>query len=535
MDPSLPERQIMVQKRTYLVGLPPELHMEIFDQLDVWDVVSVALTGRVLFSSFEYWFKHEGAARLRRAQIEAKLAGKTIDTSKQTREWELQVFWCLFRHALLTDSPLIVKYIDDHMKEIDFEEYDARIQYSDWSPWLTYSSSLVSDLWTRKRSYLCYAICQDAPTVASWLLRKKSWKIFDKNLESRKVKEICWAIRKRMSSKQKELDEALRAACGMALPRVVNFLLEKGANPNAYDVKGMNALHCLVLPEGYHRIFLCEQDVHAGIPEFEQIDPLHDFGDITKALVAYGLDIHALNKPCRIHVSSDIAPLTSDYLREGGGNAVHLAAYMGFDKIIPSLVENGANVQALNRNGQTALYIALGEAWRRCAFDVIYDTSADENPIVYVPTRSTALHIACRFGNMWKVYKLLALEVDPNVVDSKGRTPLHEVLSNQSLRRESILGILLYLRRARAHTNPTTAMPTIGELIESHDQRMVRDMFEKPKCQHSVSGGPCEFIESCPGHTMPYKWKSDPLGERLREYLDKASIVRPYGTEDRLY
>ncbi|KAJ2966957.1 hypothetical protein NUW58_g10546 [Xylaria curta] len=46
---------------------------------------------------------------------------------------------------------------------------------------------------------------------------------------------------------QEQLDGLLGLACSYVLPQTAKLLLARGANPNAYGLAGMNALHCLLV------------------------------------------------------------------------------------------------------------------------------------------------------------------------------------------------------------------------------------------------------------------------------------------------
>ncbi|KAI8945043.1 hypothetical protein F4801DRAFT_584809 [Xylaria longipes] len=258
----------MAHQRSYLIELPPELLKNIVDQLDEEDVVSVVMLSQHFRSFFfDYWFHRQFISRVRRleqnAQFEAEEDDETVDTSKKTEEFPVRICWSLLRHALLVDSPWIMRHIKTCRNELDLDESLALRE-------------------TMENCYLYLAISQDAPMIVAWLLESQAEKIpgLVGQKHHPKLTPFCLALSKSNASKQEDLDASLMTAYTHLLPRTVKLLLDKGANPNAYNGEELKAVHSHYLARQYHLVASYALDT-----------PISWIGDIITALVAHGSDI----------------------------------------------------------------------------------------------------------------------------------------------------------------------------------------------------------------------------------------------------
>ena len=105
------------------------------------------------------------------------------------------------------------------------------------------------------------------------------------------------------------------------------------------------------------------------------------------------------------------------------------------------LLENGANVDALDDNGSTPLHLAISESEPRAA-EILLDNGA--NVGLQYNNRQTALHLASQRGHLDIMRLLLENGANVEAPDSDGSTPLHQAISNASFwRLEDAVGLLL--------------------------------------------------------------------------------------------
>lgn len=361
-----------------------------------------------------------------------------------------------------------------------------------------------------KNTYLKFAICEDAPIVAAWLMETGIQTIhgLGEDDEHPEFEPLCLTLSKGNASTQEELNVSLTIACTHGCTRIAKLLLSRGADPSAYNPEGLNALHFQALASGYRTILVCGPDMYRSWKSWRDAPIVVQ--DMITTLIEYGSNIRSQTQTTHTDEGSQTCLVRSECTHRGE-TVIHLAA-MKYNFITLSvLVKHGADIHAPDSYGHTALYRAI-EYRRDEAFEVILTMSADNNPIVYTPTRSTALHIACRFGRVEAIIQLLGDKASANAVDSRGYTPLHEVLGHVELKQADVLTALLLLKSYRADLNLVTIGPSIQELAESHPRKEVRDMFEirRRKRKRPGSGRPGKAGASFPDHEPPFRWSEKP-------------------------
>jgi len=169
------------------------------------------------------------------------------------------------------------------------------------------------------------------------------------------------------------------------------MLAEKGADPNITDTAGMGALYAAVDVNTLGEVF--------GRPERKSSDKGTAL-DLMKVLLARGADPNAILKtPAlqRAHTPGEPALNT-------GTTPLMRAAKNGDAAAIRLLLEHGADPNARQKNGTTALMLAAGLGRGTGAFTKDYATEAELLEAVKV---------------------LIAAGADVNAVDDGGETPLH--------------------------------------------------------------------------------------------------------------
>ena len=164
----------------------------------------------------------------------------------------------------------------------------------------------------------------------------------------------------------------------------VELLLNRGANPNLKDERGVSPLR---LAAEYGHL------------------------EVVNILLAAGADPNIKTK---------------DY----GNLALHAACSNGHIDIISILLEQGDHLNLKNRIGMTPLIMAA-----RHGHDDLVKMLIEQGAIIDIKEKSglTALHFACVHGNGEMLPALLAAGADPNLKTSEGLTPLHYMATQKNL------------------------------------------------------------------------------------------------------
>lgn len=209
---------------------------------------------------------------------------------------------------------------------------------------------------------------------------------------------------------------ALHLAVELKRPRIVSFLLEKGANTNILNRDGMTPLQ-----------LACQID------NCEAVSLLLERG--TK------LDPRSANGETAVHIAANSGNWVAfDLLITGGADInvwdgegdslLHIQAQRASTvSIAAHLLEKDANIEACNSKGYTPLqYAALSGNKTMFLFLVAEGANMD----VRTPKGETLLHIIPPLNQdcLDILAVLLSLKFDVNAVTSSGLTPLHNLITN---------------------------------------------------------------------------------------------------------
>lgn len=186
--------------------------------------------------------------------------------------------------------------------------------------------------------------------------------------------------------------------------KAIKALLDKGANVYSIDRDGFTPLH--------HLISILDETE-------EEADPAESLGISTLKLL-FG------------HGATNIMEKKE---RTGGNTPLHMATMYGFVSIVRFLVEEGADLEARNQDGDAPLHIATkgnGERGMYEIFKLLIENGAKTD--AQDTLARTPLHCAALFkeGDIRMVITLLRSMTDVECRDRGGNTALHFAVLNRS-------------------------------------------------------------------------------------------------------
>lgn len=192
----------------------------------------------------------------------------------------------------------------------------------------------------------------------------------------------------------------------------VEFLLPFVSSLNKPDVHGMTVLH-YAAKLGHNRI--AELLIKSNRLQINQCDSLknwtalhfataNEYRFIVAYLIEAGANLNVMGKE--------------------GETPLHLASGIkeDCDGIVKMLFRKGANMIVQDDFGRTPLHVAaLSNNVEIMAYLILNNSNLDHQD----KKGSTPLHLACEKGHLEAVKLLLAMSADPNLVDSQGMNCLH--------------------------------------------------------------------------------------------------------------
>ncbi|UKZ91883.1 uncharacterized protein TrAFT101_006852 [Trichoderma asperellum] len=335
---------------------------------------------------------------------------------------------CVFMHAVKHDSQQLIQWLI-------FREHGSRLR----------GSFPLMESFT----FLHYALLQDAPKVSIQLLKHGS-DLDEDTVLYPDLKTLYLSVARPYSIRLGALDGALRIACSYALPRMVEFLLIRGADPNTYSDFGFAAIHIAVrrrVPWAHFKMlawFEGEKDSESALWGAQ-------VALTAKVLLRFGADYNLPIQGYRCHQcgpkcwkSLACCPMEQRVL--------HVAAAGGSKLVVSMLVKEKANFFQADGEGNLPIFHAMVQGHDEIVAFLLQQMQhvkrrkkRPTNAIVCKSTQSTMLHIACRFGYYDVVDALIKDGADVEVVDSLGRRPIHEALGQCAPDMEDRLVETLYL------------------------------------------------------------------------------------------
>ncbi|KAK4207314.1 ankyrin repeat-containing domain protein, partial [Rhypophila decipiens] len=333
-----------------------------------------------------------------------------------------------------------------------------------------------------------FALLGDAPTVAVHLMGHGArMNQIVRCSRAHDLTRLLSTLVESRTSSQGQLDDSLRTTSNYALPRITRLLLERGADQFRIH-RGFAPIHIALDRRHPWRWFtevrypLCsnytEEDPGAVYMYMDSVFDSMITETVTELLKA-GANCELRTKTTIFHECTHSC-WKSRECDHRGQRALHLACAGGFQDAVSLLLQYRADPSSSNLDGYTPLYYALVQGYQNSARRLLAAVTPN-NPIVYVPHNTTALHVACRyaFSSMAKV--LLEAGADPNLGDINGRTPLHEALSLTSpgtrFREWQVIKTLNLLKRHGANPDIESYPKSPAVIGRWHPLRKVHDMF----------------------------------------------------------
>ena len=272
--------------------------------------------------------------------------------------------------------------------------------------------------------------------------------------------------------------------------RVVQLLLDRGAEPNMVDKSGRSALLWAVLNE--HQA-VAEQLLARG-------------ADVDRRDRVQWTALHFAVRSRSTHMANLMLDMGADVSAKikGGYTALHLAVFFRAPTLIRLLVQNGASMSSRSSNAYTPLEYAvkggefsivellldLGASFSTPsprAWTAIHEAiSREDEPLIILLVRRcsdafvgqhgwTRLHLAALIGDSSSVRELLEQGIDRNAKDINGLVPLHWAAARSH---EKVVKLLLQMG-AEIQAKDNEGMTALHHAASRDDEGTMRALLEK--------------------------------------------------------
>ena len=206
----------------------------------------------------------------------------------------------------------------------------------------------------------------------------------------------------------------------------VNYLLATNANPNAKDSAGRSPLHYAA---GNCSLEMTQQLLKAGadphMRDKEGMTPL-DWAKETRDYEGQTEPRATDNQTVKLLETATTQPQKTPDTDQAARDAALLrAAEVEHALAVRVQLTKGADPNAADREGNTALHFAAERRWQVDAVKILTDAGADPNARTSLHGQ-TPLHYAVRADSVRAIDHLIGGGADPNATDKVGHTPLHE-------------------------------------------------------------------------------------------------------------
>lgn len=278
---------------------------------------------------------------------------------------------------------------------------------------------------SKKITYLHLALLNDSPKVVVALVRHGTF-LYKGDNDYPDLTPLYLAVANPFCCTT-YYDGPLRIASSYALPWFCEYLLVRGATPNKLSKFGVGPMQLAVMrrfPFGNFneiaRFYRRNTMVHRNWQ--------HLLRQTLSILLRFDGDPNLQSANSRRHRCNPQCWRSVD-CQHSSQRVLHFAAASGDEDVVSLLLFSGADPTMCDGEGYLPLYSALSQGHYPIASRLMGEYADPANLIIVRPIQSTAFHITCRFASVMGTLYLLKKGADVNAVDSIGKTPLHEVLS----------------------------------------------------------------------------------------------------------
>ena len=346
--------------------------------------------------------------------------------------------------------------------------------------------------------------------------------------------ELCSILLKhnaKIDAVDKDGNQPLHLACRKYHTKTGRLLLSNQADANALNKDVQTPLHtaagglkdcpelCSMLLEHNAKIDAVDKDGN---------QPLHLACKLRHAatgnlLLSHGADVTALNKQQQspLHLANESI---LKFFHLHGDHALHIAARNGDIQTVQLLVDCGADVNALNGDGQTPLHTAAGgekDCPELCSMLLEHNAKID----AVDKDGNQPLHLACKRLNSKTRQLLLHHNADANVLNNKKYKPWH--LASQRLTSSYTKAIDGNGNNALYKAAESADLHTVQLLVDwTADVNEVNEDGQTPL--HAAAGGEKDCPELC-SILLKHKAKIDAVDKDGNQPLHLA--CRKYHTK----
>ena len=262
--------------------------------------------------------------------------------------------------------------------------------------------------------------------------------------------ELCQMLLKhdaKINAEDGDGNQPLHLACKQGHTEIMNLILFHGADTNSVNKHGQTPLHtvtsrwkdcseaCAILMKHAAKIDVLDKDLN--LPLHLACKRAHTMA--VKLMVSNGADSNAVNKErrtplhtaangekecprlCEILLNYDARINAED---EGGNQPLHLACKLAYTEIVKTMVCHGADINAMNRIGQTPLHTAAdGKNYCPELHEILLKHDGERKTVE--ENGDQPLHVACKHVYTETVKLMVSCGSDTNAVNKHGQTPLH--------------------------------------------------------------------------------------------------------------